>query len=290
MKKTVIYFFALAIIGFGIFFIIRSFKASAPPPEFSQPPDLNEAPARVYGRTEPAGREVYISPPVTRRILAIHVKEGDAVSKGQKLFSLESSVEEAQLNLAQARVQLAESQLALDKDTFERNRERYQKDGISEYEYNQSLLRVELGRRNLEVAQKEVELAKASLEQLTLKSPVDGILYKFDARLGETLPAGESSRVVLGSSDLWVRLSVEVFWMDRVKVGDIFDMYNSETNEYIGKGEVIYTAPYVGRRDFRTEDLQERFDTKFQEIVLSLVEKQKTVPIGLSVYAELAKK
>jgi hypothetical protein len=44
----------------------------------------------------------------------------------------------------------------------------------------------------------------------------------------------------------------------------------------------------VGRRDFRTEDTQERFDTKFQEVVLLLKKEKDNIPIGLSVVAELS--
>jgi hypothetical protein len=43
----------------------------------------------------------------------------------------------------------------------------------------------------------------------------------------------------------------------------------------------------MGRRDFRTEDLQERFDTKFQEVILEVSPLSATLPIGLTVIAEL---
>ena len=43
----------------------------------------------------------------------------------------------------------------------------------------------------------------------------------------------------------------------------------------------------MGRRDFRTEDLQERFDTKFQEVILEVSPESDNLPIGLTVIAEL---
>ena len=43
----------------------------------------------------------------------------------------------------------------------------------------------------------------------------------------------------------------------------------------------------MGRRDFRTEDMQERFDTKFQEFILEFNSSKENIPIGLSVPAEL---
>ncbi len=78
--------------------------------------------------------------------------------------------------------------------------------------------------------------------------------------------------------------------MNRIALASHYTIYDSETNEYLGEGEVLYKAPYVGRRNFRTEDTQERFDTKFQEVVLSLQGTKDTIPIGLSVVAELAEK
>ena len=39
--------------------------------------------------------------------------------------------------------------------------------------------------------------------------------------------------------------------------------------------------------DFRTGDLQERFDTKFQEVLLEVEPDSETLPIGITVMAEL---
>jgi hypothetical protein len=113
-------------------------------------------------------------------------------------------------------------------------------------------------------------------------------VYKFDVRLGETLAAGDNTRIILGSPDLWIRLYVESYWLDRITLGSRYNVFHSETSELLGSGEVIYKSPYVGKRDTRTEDVQERFDTKFQEVVLSLKKEKEIIPIGLSVVAELS--
>ncbi len=44
----------------------------------------------------------------------------------------------------------------------------------------------------------------------------------------------------------------------------------------------------MGRRDFRTEALQERFETKFQEVILEVSPDSETLPIGITIMAELA--
>jgi multidrug efflux pump subunit AcrA (membrane-fusion protein) len=288
MKKYSIIFTILLIVGSLSSFIVYSFVKSSPPLQAVKTPLLAESPARVYGTVEPAGREVFVSPPVTKEVMQVYVKEGDRVIKGQKLCSLDNDVELSQLRLAEAKVEAAKRALAISRDEMKRKKNLFDKNVDSEFVYTQSRLRVELDFSNLRVARKEAELAKSRLEQLELKSPIDGIVYKFDVRLGETLSSGDNSRIIIGSPDLWVRFYVESFWLGRISLGTSYNIFHSETGEHLGSGEVIYKAPYVGRRDFRTEDTQERFDTKFQEVVLSLKREKDNIPIGLSVVAELS--
>jgi RND family efflux transporter MFP subunit len=279
----------LIIVGALINFMFTSFVKSSKPPQVAKPPVLPETPARVYGKIEPAGREVYVSPPMTKRVVAIYVKEGDMVKKGQALCSLESEVETAQVNLTLSKIESAKKTLEITQDDFKRKKNLYVQKTDSEFSYTQSRLKSELDANSIAVAEREAQLAKARLEELQLKSPIDGMVYKFDVRLGETLAAGDNTRIILGAQDLWVRLFVESYWLDRVKPGSQYKIYNSETNKQIGSGKVVFALPYVGRRDFRTEDSQERFDTKFQEVVLALDDKQGEAPIGLSVMAVLEK-
>lgn len=289
MKK----FFSLALILIPILlvsiFIVQTFMKSSPSPTVAQQPVLDDSPVRVYGVTEPAGREVFVSPTETKEVIQIFVKEGDMVQEGQTLCVLDNDVELAQLQSALARVEAAKKTLAIIRDELKRTKNLYAKNVDSEFKYTQALLKVELETSNLAVAEKEVELDRARLEQLELRSPINGKVYKFDVRLGETLSAGDNTRIILGSADLWVRLFVEAYWKNTIDLGSQFKIYNSETDVYLGMGSVIYRAPYMGRRNFRTEDSQERFDTKFQEVVLLFVSEKDPVPIGLSVVAQLQK-
>jgi multidrug efflux pump subunit AcrA (membrane-fusion protein) len=289
MKKIFgLSFILISVMAISIF-IVQTFMKSSPAPIVAQPPVLDESPVRVYGVTEPAGREVFVSPTETKEVIKIFVQEGDVVREGQTLCVLDNEVELAQLQSALARVDAAKKTIAIIRDEMKRTKNLYKKNVDSEYKYSQALLKYELEKSNLVVAQKEVELDRAHLKQLELTSPINGKVYKFDVRLGETLSSGDNTRIILGSADLWVRLFVEAYWKDTIDLDSRFKVYNSETDAYLGMGTVIYKAPYMGRRNFRTEDSQERFDTKFQEIVLLLSSEGAAIPIALSVVAELQK-
>jgi multidrug efflux pump subunit AcrA (membrane-fusion protein) len=290
MKRILRLFIITVCIALALIFIINSFRKSSQPPTVAAPPVVNNTPARIYGTVEPAGREVFVSPTVTRQVIQIFVREGDAVRRGQILCILENSVELAQYRAAVAKAESASKVHELSEDTFKRNKDLYENKILSNYDYTQARLKEEVDSVNLEVAMKEAELAKAQLDQLELKSSIDGKVYKFDVRLGESLSAGDNKLITLGPKELWVRLYVESYWMDRIKDGDRYKVYDSETNEYIGLGEVVYKSPYLGGREFRTEDVRDRSDIKFQEVVLQLEGEKPTIPIGLSVVAELLQK
>ncbi len=146
-------------------------------------------------------------------------------------------------------------------------------------EYSQKSLEAELLRRQIETARAEVELRKSELDTLILRSPIEGRLYKFDVRMGELLTPEDYQRIVIGKPEKQVRLFVETFWLDKVRIGDIFQVKDADTMGVIGSGEVISVSEYVGFRDFRSEDTFERLDTKYAQAVLQMKD-TVSVPIG----------
>lgn len=289
MKKLLKAGILLAVVLAGGLFIISSFMKASRPPRASEPPVISAAPVKIFGVIEPAGREVFVSPPLTRRIESIHAAEGDSITRGQLLAEMENSVERAQVALAETKIDLARKAIELEADDVRRSLKLYEKKIDSEYQYTQNRLQKELEEKRLAVAREDLKLARAQLEQTMLRSPIDGMVYKFDVRLGETLQAGDNSRIILGEKGYWARMWVESFWRDRIPPDALYILYDSETRQKIGTGRFLKKTPYMGRRDFRTEDLQERFDTKFQEVILEVEPVAgKTLPIGITIMAELA--
>jgi multidrug efflux pump subunit AcrA (membrane-fusion protein) len=287
MKKYVKIGILSAVVMFGTFFIVSSFLKASRPPQAAQPPEVTDAPVRIYGVLEPAGREVFVSPPQTRRVKAVYVTAGDTVINGQILAELDNDVERAQVALAEKKISLARKAIELEADDVKRSLKLYKRNIDSEYQYMQAKLEKELEEERLMVAQDELSLAAAQLEQTLMRAPIDGILYKFDVRLGETLNAGDNSRIVLGEKGYWARMWVESFWREKISPDSVYTLYDSETRQEIGTGKFLKKTPYMGRRDFRTEDMQERFDTKFQEVILEVTPVSDQLPIGLTVIAEL---
>ncbi len=273
--------------GAAAYFAFHSFRQSSRPPSPSLTPDLDNAPLRIYGVLEPAGREIYCGPPAAKRVVAVLAREGEQVSVGQDIVRLDADVERAALRVAEAAVEEARARVALAEDEVDRLTRRVSADAVSQTELSRAVLTLELEKRGLETALATLDLRRAELAQLTLRSPCEGRIYRLDVRLGELLTPQDYARIVLGPQEKQVRLFVEVFWRDRVQLGDRFAVRDGETLAEIGTGSVVELLPSVGSRDFRTEDRLERLDTKYRQAILRF-EAECHAPIGLLVLCERA--
>lgn len=275
----------LAVLAAGTVFIVRSLGRSARPPAPAAPPDLSKAPEKVYGVVEPAGREVYVTSASNQPVREILVREGEAVRKGQLLVRLEDRVERAQLEAARARVAQKRRDLEFSRDEIERKMSLFRDKVSPEFDLEQLRYKADADALGLRAAEADLALATAQAERLELRSPTDGVVYKLDLRLGESLGPAETKRIVLGSPGLWVRLYVESFWRDRFRAGDACRVHDAETGEEIGRGRVLSLAPYMSQRSFRVDDVGERYDAEFQQAILGLEPSRPGIPLGLNVYA-----
>jgi len=274
------------VVAVVIFFVVFAVLRSAPRKSAPVPPKPAESPARIYGTVEPLGGPVYVAAQVPRGVVRIAVRESDAVGAGQTLVVLESGVEQAQVRAALDRAVAAENAYAISREAAVRASGLYATKGISEQDYRQAVLQAGLDSANAAAARADAALAQAQLDQLTLKSPVDGIVYKLDVQLGQTLAAGDDSRIIVGAAAQQARMFIESFWLGRLRAGEVYRIHDSETNRDLGAGRVVSLSPYVGNRTVRTDDVQERFDAEYQIVVVAL--DTTGLPLGLNVVAEVA--
>lgn len=271
---------------FGLNYIrlsLQDASAVAPP---GKEPSIELSPVRVYGTVEPLGREIYVGPLQSKRVIAVTAQEGDPIAINDILVQLDDDVEQKSLLVTQARHLVEIERLALLEDDLRRKREMYTGKSIAEFELHQSELSVKLQKQIIETAFADIELEQSRLSKLTLRSPVKGVVYKMDVRVGELITPNDYSRIVLGDNQKQVRLFVEAFWRDRLAINDKFTIRDGTTKQPIGIGTLVSLLPYMGARDFRTEDSLERTDIKYQQAIVT-IDTTSEVPVGLFVQCEL---
>lgn len=285
IRSLIISLLVILVLVVGTSYIIVSLRKSGAPPETSKTPSLAESPVRIYGRVEPLGREVFVAPVKAGRVTKVMVTEGQDVSIGMPLCEIESDVERQALQVAIARVEELKAKLDLLQDELQRKQKLLPDRAVSELEVSQKQLEARALQKQIITAEAEVELKRRELELLLLRSPITGRVYKFDVRLGEYLTPQDSQRIIIGKHLKQVRLFIEAFWLDKVSMGDSFDVYDAENLRFLGKGAITYIAEYTGARDFRTEDALERLDTKYIQAILEL-DRAVSTPLGSLVVCE----
>jgi HlyD family secretion protein len=204
------------------------------------------------GRIRPV-TEVKISPDVSGEIILLNVKEGDFVERGQLLARINPDLYESALdrvnaalntsraNLANARARFSQTEAQLINQTasYNRNKQLFDQDAISESEYDaaraqylvaqseveaagQSVVAAEFQVKSAEAAVSE---ARESLYKTNIFSPMDGTVSRLDVELGERVVgtsqfAGTEIMRIANLNQMEVLVSVNENDIIRVNQGD----------------------------------------------------------------------
>ena len=163
--------------------------------------------------------EVELKNEVAGRIVLLNLPEGKAVSKGTVLVKLFDDDLQAGLKKLNA-------QLALQEQIYKRQSELIKVNGISQNEYEQSLLQV----NNL---QAEIEAQKAQLRKTVILAPFDGVIGLRNVSMGAVVSTSTTLATVRSN-----RLKLDFFVPE--KYGDA-----------IKAGMNVEFSLYSGRNDYR---------------------------------------
>ena len=143
-------------------------------------------------------RVAEVGSPVIGVIQTVLVERGDKVRKGQTLAILRNDVERAALALAQTRARVdAEEKAARANHQFARQRlsraeDLLRKEFISKQALDQAVAEADVAKHRLAQAREqqsvlanELSLARARLEERTIRSPIDGIVAERYLSAGE---------------------------------------------------------------------------------------------------------
>ncbi len=163
----------------------------------------------------------------------IYVDEGQFVKKGQLMFQIMPIVYQAELQKAQAETNFAEIEYQNTKALTDSN-------VVSKNE-------LALAKARLDKAKAEVALAQAHLGFTEIKAPFDGIMDRFNVRMGSLVDEGELLTSLSDNSRMWIYFNVpEAEYLDYItkaksdnslKVN--LKMANNQLFEYPGMVETI---------------------------------------------------
>ncbi len=197
--------------------------------------------------------EVKITPDVPGEIIALYVKEGDSVKKGQLLLKIQpenyisiAQRAEAVVNQTKASAEQAKSTIAQAEARLVRTQAEYNRQKRLFDEKVVSAADLEIAETNLKVARQDLEAAKASVEaskfnvksaeaglkdasenlrKTSIYAPMSGIVSKLAVELGERVVgtsqmAGTEILRIANLNNMEVRINVNENDIVRVSLGD----------------------------------------------------------------------
>ncbi len=186
--------------------------------------DLREQ-VTASGRIHPQ-TQVDITSEVSAQVIELYVKEGSAVSKGDRLLQLDtiqlkSDVEQARYSLDEitARLAAAKAQFERDEKEYIRQKSLYDQQLTSEQEYTNAEFAFKNSRANLDAYNAQANTLRARLDKMednlrktTIIAPMDGVVTYLAVESGEIAQAQTAytqGKTLMNISDLSV-FEVEV--------------------------------------------------------------------------------
>lgn len=152
-------------------------------------------------------QNVLIYPEMAGTLQRVYVKEGDRVSKGQVLATIDDGGMSSQLNQLKTQASLA-------KTTFERQERLWNQNIGSEIQYLQA-------KTNYEAAENMVSQAQSQLGKSTIRAPFSGIIDNVIKDQGTVVAPGQGSEVfrIVNLSDMYIEVEVPEAYLGNVTKG-----------------------------------------------------------------------
>lgn len=160
---------------------------------------------QINGSVE-AVKEAFISPETGGQVKKIHVSEGQRVSKGQLLVSLNSET-------LRAGIDEVRSQLELAKTVYERQAGLWEKKIGSEVQFLQA-------KANREAMESRLKSMNGQLAMMEIKAPISGIVDEVARKEGELAAPGAPLLTLVDLSRVYVNADVAESYLSKINKGD----------------------------------------------------------------------
>lgn len=253
-----------------------------------QQPSLSQLP----GIARP-GMAATLRFPVGGTIERVHVKEGQKVTKGDPLVSLDDRLVRAQWKVAQVEasrtggLSSAKTELELAERRLVRVQRAYEKEGASEFELEEERARADHARSRYESQRELKRLAEANLavlsEQLrrqTIYAPFDGVVTQIYAKRGASVDPGSNVVAIANVDQLEVELHAPSRLYGTIAAGEEILLVAGRPVERQILARAVFASPIVNsasdtfRCVLRIDNVDRKLPGGFS-VVLSLPAQQE---------------
>ena len=212
--------------------------------------------------------EVKISATISAWITDITVEEGDYVTKGQHLISLDEKQVRATYNQARSNVKSARASLREVKAINDRTESLYANDLVSKQELEAAEARFELAESQLEQAQAGLSSQEDQLSKTRIVAPQSGTVAKINKEVGEmalgSIFQADVLMIVAELSKMEVLVDVNENDVVSVAVGDTAEIEIDAFQDTVFYGVVSEIAHIAETQSLGTQEQVTNFEVKVQ--------------------------
>ncbi len=267
---------------------------SAPPmaPTLATSP---AAPFRNYvagsGLIEASTENIAIGTPISGIVDTIHVKWGDRVDAGAPLFKIDDRDLQAQLAVAQARVQEAEANLAKSKNLLKVAEGLTSGSSISAVDLANRRFDVGILEATLAVARAQAHQTKVVIERHVIRAPVAGRVLQINTHVGEFAQSGTVTPPLMlfgDDSRLHIRVDVDENDAWRIQPTAAALAYVPGNPQLRTPLKFVRIERYVVPKTSLTGASTERVDTRVLQVIYSFDPAALPVYVGqrMNVYIQ----
>jgi|YelNatPaOPRAMG01_1025707.scaffolds.fasta_scaffold10977_7 membrane fusion protein (multidrug efflux system) len=203
--------------------------------------------------------KISISAKVLGRISQLKADEGNQVKAGDLLVVLDDTELKAQLEQAKANLALAESSLVLSRvnvekatDDFNRADFQFKHNTITREQFDHAAKALEAAKAEYVIAQSRIKLAstqialiEAQLLNMTVYSPVDGIIAKRWVLPGEVVQPGQPIFTIYKNDNIWVTANLEETKIGRIGLNSPAEIHVDAYPHHLFHGKIFLIGDYT---------------------------------------------
>ncbi len=198
-----------------------------------------------YPGTITALNEVELRPQVSGYITGIHFKDGQHVTKGMKLYTIDQQQYKANYAEALANLNVSKANMARAQQDADRYGDLAKKDAIAKQTLDHALADLESTKMQVAASQANVANVKSTLSFSVISSPLTGTIGISQVKMGAAVAPGQSVLNTVSSDD---PLAID-FAVDEKEIGRFVQLQQSggkttdSTFSIILPDQSLYAAP-----------------------------------------------
>ncbi len=171
-------------------------------------------------------------------IRSIHVKPGQAVSKGQLIMKLDNALAAQQLQQARQQIAGLEANLKLNQSIYERQQNLWKNNIGTEVQVLQAKTAVEAAASQLAAARAAVGTAQETVNQSNVYAEISGTVDVVNVKVGEVFSAQSAANPqtgirIVNTGDLKVVVQVPENYLEKVNTGSVLQVTLPEANNKV---------------------------------------------------------